>query len=124
MDSGLYVILGIIIPLVRVGFYVMRHNEAKQRAATFEHHEDEEDDSALQELIRQKEEGGATENNPGDAGPYRGAAPKPRREPKGSTGPIADEVVARCTRCDMRVSAGDTLCGNCMRVNARRRRPK
>jgi hypothetical protein len=123
MDSGLYVILGIIVPLVRVGFYVMRQSDSNRRAATFEHH-DEDDDPALHELIRAKEEGGATEDNPGDTGPYRGAAPRPRREPKGSSGPVVDEVVARCTRCDMRVSVGDTLCGSCMRVTARRQRPK
>ena len=114
MDSGLYVILGVIVPLVRVGFYMMRQSDANQRARTYEHHDDE-DDPELDRLIREKEGGGSTENNPGDVGPYRGAAPRPRREPKGSTGPVVDEVVVRCTRCDMRVSVGDTLCASCLR---------
>lgn len=124
MDSGLYVILGIVVPLVRVGFYMMARNDDSRRAASFEHNE-EEDDPELERLIREKEEGGATEDNPGGAGPYRAAAPRPRRQPTGSAGPVGDEVVAaRCTRCDMRVSLGETLCGSCTRMAAKRRRPR
>ena len=70
MDSGLYVLLGIIVPLVRVGFYMMSQNDANRRDATLEHNE-EEDDPELERLIREKEEGGSTEDNPGGAGPYR-----------------------------------------------------
>jgi hypothetical protein len=122
MDSGLYVVLAIVIPVIRIGLYMARSSDRNRPPAGFAHSDDDADEE-LARVIREKEQNGSTGEDQGDAAPYRASgARRPRRAP--STEPVADEVVPRCSRCDMRVSPGEDVCASCARVIARRRRPK